>query len=81
MTISDCVRMALSKANRKNKDLCAYLGISKTQSLNNKFIRNSWSGDDLVKVADFTGGKLMIAYPDGQQILILSDEEKKTPEE
>ena len=73
MTISDCVRMALGKANRKQTDLSVYLGLSKPQSLNNKFIRNSWSGEDLVRLAEFTGGKLMIQYPDGQQVLILND--------
>ena len=80
MTISDCVRMALGKANRKQTDLSVYLGLTKPQSLNNKLIRNSWSGDDLVKVAEFTGGKLMIQYPDGQQVLILNDKPEQAEE-
>ncbi len=73
MTISDCVRMALSKANKKQTEMCEYWGFAQKQTLHNKFVRNSWSGEDLVKLADFTGGKLMLVYPDGQQILILSE--------
>ena len=76
MTISDCVRMALSKANKKQTEMVEYWGFTTKQALHNKFIRNSWSGEDLVKLAEFTGGKLMLTYPDGQQILILSDKEK-----
>ena len=80
MTISDCVRLALTKAKRKNTDLCQYLGLTKLQTLNNKFIRDSWSGKDLVKVAELTGAKLMLVYPDELNIQIRSDEEKKAEE-
>ena len=48
-------------------------GVS-AQAINNKFYRDSWTAEDLMKVAEITGGKLAILYPDGQKILILPDE-------
>ena len=77
---SDCVRAALSMT-KKNTEFCAYLGLTKAQSLNNKFVRNSWSGEDLVKLAEFTEGKLMLVYPNSQQIQILSDKPEPKAEE
>ena len=47
-------------------------GVS-TPAINNKFYRNSWSAEDLMKVAEITGGKLALIYPDGQQLLFLAE--------
>ena len=60
MKISDTVRMALAKGNKKNADLSRFLELSSPTVLNNKFVRGSWSADDLAKVAAFTGGRLVI---------------------
>ena len=70
MSISDIVTMALTKGNKAKLDLVGVLGVSSRNAVYNKFGRESWSAEDLARVADFTGGKLMIVYPDGQQILI-----------
>ena len=68
-TIADSVRMALTKANKKQKDLAEYLGKSK-QSMSMKFTNDTFFGDDLVTIAKFTGGKLAFVYPDGTTINI-----------
>ena len=76
MTVSDCVWMALRKAKRQQGELAEAWGYSSKQAINNKFSRGSWSANDLVKIAAFTGGRLAIIYPDGQEILIPPEEEK-----
>lgn len=75
MSISNCVKMALAKAGKKQLDLAALYGCSK-QSMSTKFKRESWFGKDLARIAEFTGGKLAFVYPDGQIIYIESDKEE-----
>ena len=77
LSISDYVWMALRKAKRQQGELAEAWGYSSKQAINNKFSRDSWSANDLAKLAEFTGGKLAIVYPDGQEILIPPQEEKK----
>lgn len=74
MKISAVVRMALAKDKKKNVELSRFLGLSSPAVLNNKFVRGSWSADDLAKVAAFTGGKLVIQYPDGMEIPVLPED-------
>jgi len=69
MSLSDSVRMALKKARKSHLDLCGIWG-NTPQAMSNKFRLERWSGEDLLRVAEFTGGKLAFIYPDGQQILI-----------
>ncbi len=68
MTISDTVRMALIKSGRSQVELAERWGFTSRQSMNNKFSRGSWSANELANLAEFTGGKLLIRYPDGQEI-------------
>ena len=68
--ISDVVRMALLKAGMQQNELAKIWGISSRQAMNNKFARGSWSANDLANVAEITGGKLVIVYPDGQEFLV-----------
>jgi ribosome-binding protein aMBF1 (putative translation factor) len=78
MTVSDVVRMAIIKNGMSQADLAAAWGCS-YQAINKKFIRDTWTGNDLVKLAGILGSKLALIYPDGQQLLFLPDEPK--PEE
>ena len=77
MTISDCVRMALQKGGKQQKELAEAWGITSSQALGVKFNRGSWSGNDLANVAEFTGGRLAFIYPDGPQILIFPESAPK----
>ena len=79
MSLSDSVRMALKKARKNQMDLIRIWGNSKS-AMSNKFRLERWSGNDLVRVARFTGGKLAFIYPDGQQILIETPETEETGE-
>ncbi len=69
MSVSTAVRMALAKGNKKQTELAEYLGIQR-QPVNLKLAKERWTGAELAKVAELTGGKLAFVYPDGQQILI-----------
>lgn len=77
MAISDCIWMALKKANKGQIDLMQEWGISSRQAISNKFARGSWSANELANLAEFTGGKLIIQYPDGQEILIQPESKPK----
>ena len=74
MSVSETVRMAIAKKGMTQAELAEAWG-STRQGINNKFNRDSWSGDDLMKLARITGGKLALIYPDGQELLFLPDGE------
>ena len=79
MSLSDSVRMALKKARKNQTDLIRIWGNSKS-AMSNKFRLERWSGQDLLRVAEFTGGRLAFIYPDGQQILIEAPDTEETEE-
>lgn len=79
MSISSSVRMALTKAGKRQIDLAQLYGWSK-QSMSTKFSRDSWFAKDLTRVAEFTGGRLAFVYPDGQTIYIDHEEIEKAPD-
>lgn len=74
MSVSNVIRMAGAMRGMNQSKLAEALGTS-AQALNNKFHRESWSAADLVKIAEVTGGKLALVYPDGQQLLFLPEED------
>jgi len=69
MSVSTSVRMALAKGNKKQTELAEMLGFQR-QAVNLKLAKERWTGAELARIAEFTGGKLAFIYPDGQQILI-----------
>ena len=68
-TVSQRVKQALVGCGKKQIELADHFGISR-QAMSNKFSRDSWSADELAKVADFVGGELVIEMPDGQRIVV-----------
>jgi len=76
MSITDKVKGLLALRGKKQLELAEHFDMSK-QTMSNKMARGSWSGEDLARVAEFCGCKLAFILPDGQQILISSDNEEK----
>lgn len=74
MKISDVVRMALLKGEKTQVELVRFFGMSTPSAMGNKLARGSWSANDLAKVAAFTGGKLIIRYPDGMEIPVVPED-------
>lgn len=76
MSISPKIKALLQLNGKRQLDLADYFGIT-AQSMNNKLNRDSWSGKDLQKVAEYLDCKLAFVLPDGN--LIVLDEERKNP--
>lgn len=66
--ITQRIKSVLSLNNKKAVELAAYMGMT-PQALNNKFARGSFSADDLIKIATFTGSKLSFTTPAGEIVL------------
>ena len=78
MSVSDSVRMALTKAGISQTELAKIWGTT-PQAIYNKLNLERWSSKDLARIAKITGGRLAFVYPDGQQIFIDAPE-KETEE-
>lgn len=79
--ISQRIKALLALKNRKAVELAAYMGLSR-QSLNNKFSRGTFTVDDLIKIAAFTGTTLSFNNDTGNIILgedCLKSADKKEP--
>jgi hypothetical protein len=75
MAISDKVKALLKLKGKNNTGLSEYLGIS-VQALSNKFYRDSYSGDDLVKIAAFLGCELAFMADSSTKITLTLDDLK-----
>lgn len=73
MPITDKVKAAMVVRGKKNKELAQYFGIT-DQSLSNKFNRGSFSAEDLIKIANFTGATLALEFDDGNKITFSLDD-------
>lgn len=69
--ISDKIRALLRMRGKTQTELAAFLGI-RAQSLSNKMQRGSFSADDLIKIAEFTGAEL--AYFAGSDKIVLGSD-------
>lgn len=82
MSISANIKALLALSDKKVSDLISPLCMSSRQSLSNKFTNERWSAQDLATVAALCGCKLAFILPNGQQLVIDDDAEKKaTPGE
>lgn len=73
MSVTDKVRAAINISGKSNTELAAYLGIS-NQSLSNKLSRGSFSAEDLIKIADFSGSTLLFEFAENQKIKLLKED-------
>lgn len=76
MNVSEAVRSALKKGKVSQTALGARWGTT-PQVINNKMRLKRWTGEELAQVAEYTGGKLAILYPDGEEFRIEPEEEKE----
>lgn len=73
MGVSNKIKALLKLKNKEHAELAKYFGMS-AQSLSNKFYRDSFSGADLIKVADFLGCELAFIV-DGSQRIVLDTQD------
>ena len=67
MNETSAVMLALRAAGKKQADLVGVLKVGTPQAANKKVRDGRWPIDDLIKVAEFTGGKIIFQMPDGEQ--------------
>ena len=78
MAISSKVKAVLNIKDKDHKALATHLGLS-SQALSNKFYRDSFSADDLIKIADFLGCDLAFIIDDTQRVVLDKTDIKEKP--
>lgn len=67
--VSDKIKGLLNMKRKKYKELASLFGISE-QAMRNKFVRGSFSADELIMIADFVGCQLAFEMDDTQKVLL-----------
>lgn len=76
MAVSSKIKALLNITGKDHAGLAAYLGISK-QALSNKLYRDSFSAEDLIKVAAFLECELAFVVNGGQKITLTQNDLNK----
>ena len=69
MAVSEKIKALLQIKGKKKNELAEYLGMN-SQSLSNKFSRNSFSAEDLIKISNFLDCSLIFEIDDKQKITL-----------
>lgn len=69
MAVADKIKALLQIKGKKKNELAEYLGIN-SQSLSNKFSRDSFSSEDLIKISDFLECTLAFEIDNKQKIYL-----------
>lgn len=69
MAVSEKIKALLQLKGKKKNELAAYLGMN-SQSLSNKFNRDSFSAEDLIKISNFLECSLIFEIDDKQKITL-----------
>jgi lambda repressor-like predicted transcriptional regulator len=73
MAVSNKIKSMLELKELSKAGLAAHLQINE-QSLRNKFIRNSFSADDLIKTAEYLGIELAFIFDFPQRYTLTTDD-------
>ena len=69
MAVADKVKAMISLKGKKHKDFADFLGVSH-QALRNKFVRGSFTAEDLIKLSMFLDAELVFKIADNQHIIL-----------
>ena len=75
--VSDKIKALLSMKGKKYNELATLFGIS-PQAMRNKFVRGSFSADELIMIADFLDCQLAFEVDNEQQIILTVDDIRKS---
>lgn len=64
MNLSNEIKSLLELKGMKKIELQRVLNLAHPQTMSTKFSRNSWSAEDLAKVANFLDGQLILKVAD-----------------
>lgn len=76
MPVSEKIKALLQIKGKKKAELAEYLGMN-SQSLSNKFSRDSFSAEDLIKISSFLDCSLTFEIDDKQKIVLDKSDIKK----
>lgn len=79
MSTSDKVKAVLSCSGKKQIELAEHFSMRK-QNLATKMQRDSWSAEDLARVADFVGARVGFILPNGTTIFLDAPQQKSKEE-
>lgn len=71
--VSDKIKALLNMKGKKYKELAQLFGISE-QAMRNKFVRGSFSADELIQIASFANCQLAFNIDDEQKIVLTIDD-------
>lgn len=71
--VSDKIKALLNMKGKKYKELAQLFGISE-QAMRNKFVRGSFSADELIQIASFANCQLAFNIDDEQKIILTVDD-------
>ena len=72
------IKALLAMKNIKNNDFAKYLGLARQQALTTKYKRESFSSDDLIKLAELTNTTLAFNDKDTNKPIIEFDKQDLT---
>lgn len=79
MSVGNKIRALLQLKGKGPMDLAEYFGVS-PQAMRNKLSRNSFSAEDLIKVADYLDCELTFIAENNQKIILTTEDIRKTEE-
>ena len=71
--VSDKIKALLNMKGKKYKELAQLFGISE-QAMRNKFVRGSFSADELIQIASFANCQLAFNIDNEQKIVLTVDD-------
>jgi len=78
MAITNKIKSLLEHQNKSSEGLAAHLGVSR-QAIYNKYNRDSYSAEDLIRIADYLGVDLAFVVDDKQRVTLdVNDIKQKT---
>ncbi len=69
MAVSEKIKALLQIRGKRKNELAEYLGMN-SQSLSNKFSRDSFSAEDLIKISNFLDCSLTFEIDNKQKIVL-----------
>lgn len=77
MSVAKTVKAVLSLKGKRQTDLAEHFNM-KPQSMANKMSRDSFSAEDLIKVAEFACCRIAFVLDDGQMLYLESDKKEES---
>lgn len=75
MSKSEKIKQLLTDKQIPSTEFAKFLNLPRRQALNTKYQRDSFTGDDLIKLASLTGTRLAFVDPETEKTIVYFEEE------